>query len=246
MTAAVPVMVALLLPAVEQARTAARKTESKNNMKLLGLALHNYHDVYGHFPRGTIDNPKLKPDQRVGWLFPILPYLEQAAVYQAFQPVEKEAWDSQSLAGAREIQIPYVQNPTMKRTDAAPSSMDYVGISGIGPDSANLPNYDAKAGIFGNNRMTKITDIQDGTSNTLMIGEASVPNKSWLAGGTEANRGFSRKPYLNGPDRIGSPQQKVVQFLMADGSVHAIAVDVDDTVLEALATKSGGEIVGDF
>jgi hypothetical protein len=246
MTAAAPVMVALLLPAVEQARTAARKTESRNNMKLLGLALHNYHETYGHFPRGTIDNPKLKPDQRVGWVFPILPYLEQDAVYQAFQPVEKEAWDSQSLAGAREIQIPYVQNPTMKRTDAAPSSMDYVGISGIGPDSANLPNYDAKAGIFGNNRMTKIVDIEDGTSNTLMIGEASVPNKSWLAGGNEAIRGFSRKPYLNGPDRIGSPQQKVVQFLMADGSVHSIAVDVDDTVLEALATKSGGEIVGDF
>lgn len=242
-TAAVPILIALLLPAVQQAREAARRTQSKNNLKQLALAAHNYHDTFNHFPRGTVESPQLKPDERVSWVLPLLPYMEQANLYQHIGDNAKGKWDGADLQFARQITIPSLQNPSMPRGDAGPSSMDYVGIAGIGPNAAELPANDPKAGIFGYNRVVRMRDITDGTSNTLMFGDSSEPNKSYLAGGSESIRGFSQKPYLNGPDRIGSKHAGVVQFALADGSVRAISVNINDKTLEALATKAGGEVV---
>jgi hypothetical protein len=119
-------------------------------------------------------------------------------------------------------------------------------MAGVGKDAATLPNNDPKAGIFGYDRVCRIRDITDGTSNTIMITDASRPTASYLAGGKATIRGFSQSPYLNGPDGIGSPHRGVVQVVLADGSVRAISVDTDESVLEALATKAGGEVVGEF
>ncbi|WP_437206959.1 DUF1559 family PulG-like putative transporter [Planctomicrobium sp. SH664] len=76
--AIIAVLIALLLPAVQQAREAARRSQCKNNLKQQGLALHNYHDVYNRFPVGTLA-PRNKPNWRVS----LLPYLDQANVYNA-------------------------------------------------------------------------------------------------------------------------------------------------------------------
>ena len=247
-TTTVPILVALLLPAIQQAREAARRTQSKNNLKQLALAMHNYHAVFNHFPRGTVESPGLEPDDRVGWVYPLLPYMEQFNLYNQLPADEiAKGWRSKNLAMGTISQtaIASLQNPSTPRREAS-GSMDYVGISGIGPNSAALPGNDRRAGIFGYDRVTRFRDILDGTSNTLMIGDSAVPNASFLAGGKESIRGFSQKPYLNGPDNIGSPHPGIVQFCFADGSVRTISVEVDDTVLEALATKSGGEVVGDF
>jgi hypothetical protein len=119
-------------------------------------------------------------------------------------------------------------------------------MAGVGEDAATLENDDPRAGIFGYNRQCRIRDITDGTSNTIMITDASEPNASYLAGGRATIRGFSQSPYLNGPDGIGSPHTGVVQMVLADGSVRAISVNVDETTLEALATKAGAEVVGEF
>src|SRR5690606_5643888 len=75
--AIIAVLIALLLPAVQQAREAARRTQCKNNLKQLGLALHNYHDVYNSFPMGT-QTPLTGASS---WRFALLPYLDQAVVY---------------------------------------------------------------------------------------------------------------------------------------------------------------------
>ncbi len=73
---------ALLLPAVQQARTAARRTQSRNNLKQLGLAMHNYHDVYNSFPSATVANEKLKPTERLSWIASVLPFIDQEPLYK--------------------------------------------------------------------------------------------------------------------------------------------------------------------
>ncbi len=74
--AIIAILIALLLPAVQQAREAARRTQCRNNMKQLGLALHNYHDNFLRFPIGS-QNPAF----RMNWRFSILPYIDQAPIY---------------------------------------------------------------------------------------------------------------------------------------------------------------------
>ena len=243
-TVGVPVLVALLLPAVQQAREAARRTQSRNNLKQIGLAMHNYHDVNNEFPRGTVENDELEPDERLSWAYSILPYIEQQALYES---VDGEAgWEAEENSQAVMTAVPAFQNPSQPGDRSNPSAGDYVGMAGVGEDAATLENDDPRAGIFGYNRQCRFRDITDGTSNTIMITDSSEPNASYLAGGRATIRGFSQSPYLNGPDGIGSPHSGVVQVLMADGSVRAISVNTDETTLEALATKAGGENVGEF
>ena len=91
--AIIAILVALLLPAVQQAREAARRSSCKNNLKQLGLALHNYHDTHGVFPAGYYagDHPSVADgegdgrDARYGWGSMILPFLEQAPLYDKMQ-----------------------------------------------------------------------------------------------------------------------------------------------------------------
>lgn len=86
--AIIAILIALLLPAVQQAREAARRTQCKNNLKQLGLAMHNYHDVYNRFPHNQCrwTNGPLNGDiiPQWSWLVGILPYIEQAPLYETF------------------------------------------------------------------------------------------------------------------------------------------------------------------
>lgn len=238
--AVVPVLVALLLPAVQQAREAARRTQSKNNLKQIGLAMHNYHDVHRHFPQGTVENADLKPEERLSWIVSILPYMDYFDEYNKVD--QKTGWDSEQNGFLADEEILTLRNPSQSQ----PGTTNYVGISGIGPDSASLPIDDPKAGIFGYDRKTRMRDITDGTSNTMAVADSSLPNQSFQKGGAATVRGFSQKPYINGPDGIGGPHTGGIQVLFADGSVRFISENIDPTVLEALATKAGGEVIGGF
>ena len=83
--AIIAILIALLLPAVQQAREAARRTQCKNNLKQVGLALHNYHDVHKMFPMGAfsaIDDDNGCDDDGYGWGVMLLPYIDQAPLYQ--------------------------------------------------------------------------------------------------------------------------------------------------------------------
>ena len=85
-------MVAMLVPAVQQARAAARRVQSQNNLKQIALALHNYHSAYTHFPAQTV----LGPDGKTvhSWRVAILPFLNQVDLYKQYQL--SEPWDSES------------------------------------------------------------------------------------------------------------------------------------------------------
>jgi len=240
-TATVPVLVALLLPAVQQAREAARRTQSRNNLKQIGLGLHSYHDVYKHFPTGTVENENLSPEERLGWAVSILPFMDQ---FNLHEQINMDAGWQQQPEFIQETAIPTYVNPSMPRHEGPGGQIDYIGVAGIGIDAASLDNDDPKAGIFGYDRKTRIRDITDGTSHTMMVSDSQEP-QPWMRG-RRTIRGFSAEPYVNGPDGFGSPHSGGMHILMADGSVQFISEFVDPTIIEAMATKAGGERVGDF
>jgi hypothetical protein len=241
----VPVLVALLLPAVQQAREAARRTQSTNNLKQIGLALHNYHATFNNFPAGTHENEKLKPEQRLSWQADILPYLDQAGVYNRID--FERAWDDDANADVVKIEIPVYHNPSLT---VAPNGKigltHYVGLAGIGPDGPLLPVDNAKAGFFGYDRATRVENITDGTSNTMGVCDASKGLGPWAAGGPSTIRPLTKKPYINGPDGLGGVHRGGMSVLMIDGSVRFISEHINPDVLDALVTIAGGEVVGDF
>lgn len=243
----IAVAVALLLPAVQKAREAARRSQSKNNLKQIGLAMHNYHETFNHFPAGTHPNEKLKPEQRLSWYADILPFLDQQPLFQRID--FEEEWDSKDNITFTETRIPTLQNPgvTAKPNKGVEAPTHYVGIAGIGKDAPTLPVGHKRAGVFGYNRKTRIRDILDGTSNTFMTAEASKDFGAWAEGGNGTIRPFTKKPYINGPDGIGGPWSTPGgHFGMCDGSVHFLSDKIDPSVVEALSTIAGGEVVGDF
>ena len=86
-----PVLVALLLPAVQQAREAARRTQDRNSLKMIGLAMHNYHDVHNRFPaRASYDK---SGEPLLSWRVHLLPFLDQNELYEQFHL--HEPWDSE-------------------------------------------------------------------------------------------------------------------------------------------------------
>lgn len=242
--ATVGVLVALLLPAVQQAREAARRTQSRNNLKQLGLALHNYHEVFNSLPAGTVENKDLKVEERFSWIAPILPFVEQAALQQQLNM--KEAWDSDGNAEATALTIPVFLNPSVNADNQEGGRIDYVGMGGVGAKAAELKVGDPKAGTFGYNRTTRFRDVTDGTSNTICVTEASQDFGKWAQGGNSTIRCLTKQPYINGPDGIGSPFQGGMNALFLDGSVRFISENIAPSIMEALITISGGEVIGDF
>ena len=190
--AIIAILIALLLPAVQQAREPARRSQCKNNMKKLGLALHNYHDVFRTFPLGQQPGTT-KPNWRVG----LLPYLDQAPLYNTLD-MTSGAFTGNSYAGVNmvlsEFRMPVYACPS---SPVDPNSTavgnnglrgqvhHYVGISGAYPDpggnssackaSANwgMASYHCNNGILVTAEKSQIRDITDGTSNTLAVAEQS-------------------------------------------------------------------------
>lgn len=245
--AGVAVLVALLVPAVQQAREAARRTQSKNNLKQIGLALHNYHDTTNSFPQGTKENADLKkPEERLSWLVEVLPYLDQAPLYNTV--AKDKGFEDEANTDSFKQQLPVFINPSQVGELIDPKGYGrttYAGMTGVGKDAATLKKDDPKAGIFGYDRKTGIRDITDGTSNTIMVTEVYKDLGPWAKGGPSTLRGLATKPYINGPDGIGHGKGSGgALVLFADGSVRFISENINPETLEALATMAGGEVVG--
>ena len=238
------VLVALLLPAVQSARSAARRAQSANNMKQIALALHNYHETHGEFPVGTHPNQDLKPDKRLSWLTEILPFIEQAALYDSVD--FGKAWDDPANAAPIRTRIQLLQNPGRVPSNDEYQPAHYVGIAGLGEDAPELPVTSKRAGAFGYDRKTRIRDILDGTSNTMGVTESNKDFGAWGAGGKATIRALTEKPYIDGPDGIGGPYPGGLNVMMLDGSVRFVSKNIDPSVLEAMSTIRGGEVVRDI
>jgi hypothetical protein len=248
-------------------RRAAARSQCANNLKQITLGLHNYADNYSGtdaagkevqlLPAGTVSNAALPPDQRLSWFVEILPFVEQVPLYESID--RKARWDSAGNAPAVQTPVRMFQCPDWTRESAAESAYTtpYLGVAGLGAEAPSLPATDRYAGIFGYDRRTSLAAIPDGTSNTLLILESARDNGPWVRGGPSTVRGLdpAEQPYL-GTGRpfggthfaensvIGRGASVGCNAALADGTVRFLSESVAPHVLEALATKAGGEAVG--
>jgi hypothetical protein len=210
------VMVALLLPAVQSARHAARRMSSGNNLKQIGIALHNYHDSYKQFPVGESPTNKYKDGKPLlSWRVHLLPYLDQEPLYNKFKM--DEPWDS-----PHNIQL-----------------LDQIPPVYVCPhyELGNRTVYQAPQGAntaLGSGKRVRFADITDGTSQTIAVIEAG-PERAvpWT------------KPdglTLDADDPVGSvaAENATFQVLFCDGSVQSISTAISADIFKWMTLINDG------
>jgi prepilin-type N-terminal cleavage/methylation domain-containing protein len=190
--AIIGVLVALLLPAVQAAREAARRTQCSNNMKQIGLALHNHHDTHGRLPTTHFHDPGGGAPFRWGWIPRTLPFMEQGTVYDKLD-FTVHAWQGDNFAylskkypaflcpsdpfrdEIREEEGFAAPTWSLSQSDYAECIGDYKNSTGVGatPDYGNhnytTPQVRGMMGRWG--WSARFADVTDGLSNTINIGE---------------------------------------------------------------------------
>lgn len=211
----------------------SRRSECKNNMKQLGLALHNYHDAYAHFP------PRVSSDAQQSWRVSLLPYLDQAplaSIYDSSQP-----WNSTVNQPVTKKRLPQYMCPSV------PKELQVAEY----PLSAYTIPYGPKT-IWHDSNAPSLTEITDGTSHTFAVVEACGLRIPW---GSPLDANLAEVPVgvnLPGsaPGRseggLSAYHAYSAHVLFADGSVRIIKEEIDPTVLQAYLTATGGEDVEGF
>jgi len=219
------VLVALLLPAVQAAREAARRTQSSNNLKQIALAMHNYHDTYKCFPAAYSTDAGGKP--LLSWRVYLLPFLEQGPLFEQFHL--DEPWDSPHN---RQLipQMPEVYRASGSK--APPGKTNYLGIRG------QAMAFIAPKQNGGAPQGSRFADFTDGTSNTIMVVEASDE------AAVEWTRPADYEPDASQPlQGLGGLRPGGFQAALTDGSVQFISSQIDPEMLMRLFTKNDGKPV---
>ncbi|QDU62806.1 hypothetical protein Pan216_36770 [Planctomycetes bacterium Pan216] len=194
--AIIGVLVSLLLPAVQQAREAARRAQCANNLRQIGVALHAYHESNGSFPIGNAGST-----HRPNWRIPLLPFLDQAQAYDRLNFAGTSTSSFRAYTGPytgnevlQDLIVPTLLCPSsalpmanashLSLSDGSPMLVDYVGISGATPDpqgrtSACTASGAVSGGTYCENGMLvifhakRLRDCSDGASKTIIVAEQS-------------------------------------------------------------------------
>ncbi len=205
--AIIATLVAILLPAVQQAREAARRSTCKNNLKQIGLAIHNYHDTFVVMVPGSIKHAAYGDGWNPhGWGAMILPFLEQSAVYDALaRETNNFATEPKFNAGDNPVGksvIPVyicpsdiMANNNTYLEGSTNAKSNYVGSGGSVFVNDNDYNPQSFNGPFAVNASRRFADITDGLSNTVIVGERD--------GGYDSGRTLRFAAWWLGTDHVG-------------------------------------------
>ena len=272
--AIIAILIGLLLPAVQKVREAAARTQCQNNLKQIGLGFHNYHDTMKYFPHGGSDGPNTNccsASTRAGWtwLYAITPYIEQDNVFK--NPLDTGA-GSVAQTAVKIYYCPSRRQPTLYSNGGR---SDYAGnggrdMAGEGREGMLVRQWrspgPAKPIDAPVEQRRTITDVTDGTSNTVMVGEKQVhPSVLGSAGGDNEvwnNSGWDQDHVRFGeavpqsddlhPNstaatfwsvRFGSSHTGGFNAVMGDGSVKFIRYDIDAANWMRLCLVADGQVI---
>lgn len=297
--AIIGVLVALLLPAIQAAREAARRTQCGNKLKQIALALHNYHDTYGTLPYTSVNfrtGQWYGPNRHTFHEF-YLPFIEQAAFHDSIDfnigidvPPNRALWEDKPMpwlqcpsnpwAGALETITQLFRATPSTATDLRAQGSCYAASAGpqafdndmgrIPPDCPSYPSYCAEGdwnsggprgvpGVFSGRSIYSPTfaAIEDGTSNTLMLGEW----RPELILGAAAFGTFYSSPAFRTSQKINSPTLNLespsyitntgassyhpggAHFAFADAAIRFIGDTIDHRTYNLLGHKSSGQAI---
>jgi prepilin-type processing-associated H-X9-DG protein len=220
------VLVALLLPSVDMPRGASRRMQCSNNLKQIGLAMHNYHDVYKTLPPAVIADGEGKPIR--SWRSLVLPFIEQQPLYERYD--FNERWNAPENQFAVDTPMPAYVCPSDPASAATPTDTSYFVLTGPGT-------------IFEDDNSPRFANIIDGTANTIMAVEMHGAGINWCEPKDLDIADFVAMFGPNGTGSQNSPHPGGLQALMADGSVRFLPFSLDPATAGALATRAGGENV---
>jgi hypothetical protein len=218
-----------LTPAVTTVRSAARRAQSVNNLKQIGIAFHNYAAINGHFPAPALLDGEQKKFP-YSWRVALLPYLEQDALFRQYH--FDEPWDGPHNRTLID-QMPAVYSSP--RPDGGPSSRRNTSYYVFSGETTALGSPWVPGG---KNSEATLSRITDGISNTILAVES------------QANVPWTKPDDIpfdpNGPiPALGGFQPDGLIALMGDGSVRTFTKEVDPNTLKALITRAGGEVISD-
>jgi len=266
--AIIGILIALLLPAVQAARESARRSQCKNNLKQIGLAFQNHHDVHNVLPDGghqwnrnrTMINgaPAVAPFQEWGWLFQITPFIEEGNLYND---------PDQNRVRATPIDGYFCPSRRKPFEVSGRALNDYAGNGGILGSSGAMWGEGKIGGVVIRGTLKKplrMASVTDGTSSTILVGEKALKydhqerltcadNEGWTSGwdwdiirwgGRNGSTNLTPVQDHDAVDcerRFGSRHGTGCQFVFVDGSVHWVRFNVDSTAYDRAIQRDDGK-----
>jgi prepilin-type N-terminal cleavage/methylation domain-containing protein/prepilin-type processing-associated H-X9-DG protein len=272
--AIIAILIGLLLPAVQRVREAAARLSCQNNLKQIGLAFHNHHDALGYFPAGgwlwwipptyTNGMPAVGAQQAAGWAFQILPYLEADNTWKGGQATTDQGRILVAVGTTHKMFFCPTRRPPQTVTIALPGYLDGQLVTHALCDYA-ASNFHttlaSQTGIVRQTYPTRMADITDGTSNTLMVSEKRMnlrfmgqPQESDAVGytcgwdlDTARTTDKGPKPDNFGDNdatkRFGSSHPGRLNAVFGDGSVRPISFTIDPVIFSYLGNVSDGHVI---
>ena len=213
------IMVALLLPAVQSAREAARRASCSNNMHQIGIALHNYEAVYKQLPPAYTVDKNGQPLH--SWRTLILPFMEENSLYSAIDL--NKPWNDPANAVLQSSVVPAYSCPS----------------SAIDPKMTTYQVVVDPSSAFTGPQGRKFSDFQDGLANTLIVVETGRSQAVHWA----EPKDMDLQSFMNAASTADFAHHGGQHVLMADAALHFLRTSTDANTRKAMTTRNGGEIV---